>query len=80
MTRRDVTYAVLRDHANEWVSAYQPIEAGAGLRYSARVHDLREAGHTIETRRDPTGQTTLAQYRLVLRDVAPGQSELWNAA
>lgn len=68
MTRREVVYAVLRDRANEWVSANDLVDAGSGWRYAARVYELRAAGHVIEERADPTGRTRVAQYRLVVPD------------
>jgi hypothetical protein len=79
MTNRDVAYNVLRDHANEWVSGMTLIAAGAGIRFGARIADLREAGHTIESRRDPSG-AAVWEYRLVIEDVAPGQVALWDVA
>jgi hypothetical protein len=79
MSNRDVAYNVLRDHANEWISGNTLVAAGAGYRYSARIAELREAGHTIEARRDPSGKSSVWEFRLVLRDVAPGQETLWAA-
>jgi hypothetical protein len=79
MSNRDIAYNVLRDHANEWISGNTLVAAGAGYRYSARIAELREAGHTIEARRDPSGKSSVWEFRLVLRDVAPGQETLWAA-
>lgn len=74
MSQRTITFTVLRENANAWVSAAQLVDAGAGWRYAARIYDLRQAGHTIEERPDP-GTSRLAQYRLRV-DVAPGQVAL----
>ena len=78
MTRREIAYTVLREHANEWVSGSQLVEAGVGWRYSARLYELRKAGHVIEERPDPN--SAIHQYRLVLPDVAPGQTSWLDAA
>lgn len=78
MTKRELVYAVLRDHANEWVSGNDLVAAGSGYRYSARLYELRQAGHVIEERPDPSG-SAIHQYRLVIPDVAPGQETLWAA-
>jgi hypothetical protein len=80
MTRREVVYTVLRERANEWVSGSVLVEAGAGWRFGGRIEELRKAGHTIESRPDPTGRSAVWEYRLVIADVAPGQVALWEAA
>lgn len=77
MSKRALVYAILRDHANEWVSGATLVEAGAGWRYAARIHELREAGHVIESRPDPA--SAVHQYRLVIPDVSPGQVSVWAA-
>jgi hypothetical protein len=79
MSNRDIAYNVLRDHANEWISGNTLVAAGAGYRFSARIYELRQAGHTIEERPDPTGASKVHEYRLVIEDVAPGQETLWAA-
>ena len=78
MTRREIAYTVLREHANEWVSGSALVEAGVGWRYSARLYELRQAGHVIEERPDPN--SSIHQYRLVIPDVAPGQITWLDAA
>ena len=78
MTRREIAYNVLREHANEWVSGSKLVEAGVGWRYSARLYELRQAGHVIEERPDPN--SSIHQYRLVIPDVAPGQTSWLDAA
>jgi hypothetical protein len=78
MSNRDVAYNVLRDHPNQWISGMTLIAAGAGIRFGARLKDLRDAGHNIESRRDPSG-AAVWEYRLVIADVAPGQETLWAA-
>jgi hypothetical protein len=80
MTRREVVYTVLRERANEWTSGNTLVAAGAGYRFSARIYELRQAGHVIEERPDPTGKSAVHEYRLVIADVAPGQVALWDAA
>jgi biotin operon repressor len=79
MSNRDIAYNVLRDHANEWVSGNTLVAAGAGYRFSARIYELRKAGHVIEERKS-TGRSAVHEYRLVVADVAPGQVALWDAA
>jgi hypothetical protein len=78
MTKRQIAFTVLRENANEWVSGNLLVEAGVGWRYAARIHELRAAGWKIESRPDPSG-SAIHQYRLVLEDVAPGQTT-WLAA
>lgn len=78
MTRRSVTFDVLRDHANEYVSGLTLVAAGSGYRYSARIAELREAGWKIESRRSK--DSAVWEFMLVIEDVAPGQTELWSAA
>jgi hypothetical protein len=80
MSNRDIAYNVLRDHANEWISGNTLVAAGAGYRFSARIYELRKAGHVIEERPDPSGRSAVHEYRLVIEDVAPGQVALWDAA
>ena len=80
MTKREIAYAVLRERANEWVSGNLLVEAGVGWRYSARLYELRQAGHVIEERPDPTGRSAVHEYRLVIPDVAPGQLAWTEAA
>jgi hypothetical protein len=36
-----------------------------GLRFGGRVHELRQMGHNIEDRPDPSGRTRVHQYRIV---------------
>ena len=78
MTRRSVTFDVLRDHANEWVSGLSLVAAGSGYRYSARIDELRKAGHDIRSRRSK--DSAVWEYMLCIEDLAPGQTELWSAA
>jgi hypothetical protein len=78
MTRKDVVYNVLRDHANQFVSGNTLVAAGAGYRFGARIHELRKAGHVIEERK--AKDSAVSEYRLVIEDVAPGQVALWDAA
>ena len=80
MTRREIVLSVLREHANQWVSGKTLVDAGSGWRYSARIYELRKAGHRIEERPDPEHRSATHEYRLVVADVAPGQTELWDAA
>jgi hypothetical protein len=77
MTRKDVVYNVLRDQPNTWLSGNTLVAAGAGYRFSARIYELRQAGHVIEERPDPSGRSAVHEYRLVV--VAPGQETLWAA-
>jgi hypothetical protein len=80
VTKREITYSVLRERANEWTSGNTLVAAGAGWRFSARIYELRQAGHVIEERPDPSGRSAVHEYRLVVADVAPGQVALWDAA
>jgi hypothetical protein len=68
MTRRSVAYTVLRENANEWISGNTLVAAGAGYRFGGRIEELRKAGHTIESRPDPTHKSAVWEYRLVLAD------------
>ena len=79
MTKRELAYAVLHQHANQWISGIALVEAGVGYRYSARINELRQAGHVIEERRSP-GKSAVHEYRLVVPDVVPGQTAIWEAA
>jgi hypothetical protein len=74
VTRREIVYSVLRERANEWVSGMTLVNLGAGWRYSARIHELRQAGHVIERRRSVG--SAVWEYRLVIEDVVPGQIPL----
>lgn len=74
MTRHSVVYEVLRAHANDWVSGNLLVEAGSGWRYSARIYELRKAGHVIEER--PSKVSAVHDYRLVLGEPL----SLWDAA
>lgn len=76
MTRREIVLAALKARANEWVSADELVAAGSGWRYAARVWELRQAGHRIEERRDPTGRHATGQYRLI---VEPEQTLLFGS-
>lgn len=76
MTNRDRVLAALRARPNQWLSGHDLVDAGGGWRYGARVYELRQAGHVIEERRDPTGRTSVGQYRLVV-DVKPEQTTLF---
>ena len=40
-----------------------------GLRFGGRVHELRQMGHNIEDRPDPSGKTRVHVYRLVTEPV-----------
>ena len=80
MTRREIVLSVLGTHANRWVSGKTLVDAGGGWRFGARIDELRKAGHVIESRPDPEHRSAIHEYRLVVADVAPGQTELWDAA
>lgn len=66
MTKREITYHVLRDNAGMWVSGKVLVEAGAGWRFGARIHELRQAGHRIERKADP--DSAIDMYRLVIAE------------
>jgi hypothetical protein len=68
MTRREVVWNVLRENANQFVSGNTLVAAGAGYRFHGRIEELRKAGHTIESRPDPTHKSAVWEYRLVLDD------------
>ena len=74
MTNREIVYTVLRERANEWVNGNDLVAAGAGYRFGARIHELRQAGHDIEERSSKS--SAVHDYRLVIEDVAPGQIPL----
>jgi len=77
VTKREIVYTVLRERANTWTPGQLLVEAGGGWRYSARIDQLRKAGHVIESR--PSKVSAVYEYRLVIEDVAPGQTS-WIAA
>lgn len=79
MTRRSIVLETLGAHPNQWVSGLTLVEAGSGWRYSARIYELRKAGHVIEERPDPSGRSAVHQYRLVVEEVAPGQIPLFGS-
>ena len=78
VTKREIVLSVLRQHANEWTPGQRFVEAGAGWRYSARIHELRAQGHQIEHR--PSERSAVHEYRLVVAEVAPGQIPLFGEA
>ena len=80
MTRREIVLSVLREHANQWVSGKTLVDAGSGWRYSARIYELRKAGHVIEERPDPEHRSAIHEYKLVLSEVSPGQTAMWSDA
>lgn len=56
--------------SGRWISQQEATEAG-GMRYSARVKELRAQGYRIETQR-------LEPRRFFYRLVMPEQGELWG--
>ncbi len=74
VTKREIVYTVLRERANEWVNGNDLVAAGAGYRFGARIHELREAGHLILEKRSKA--SAVHDYQLVITDVAPGQIPL----
>lgn len=80
MTKREIVFSVLRENANSWTSGNALVEAGSGWRFSARIYELRQAGHVIEERPDPTGRSRTHEYLLRVADVAPGQLSWTEAA
>jgi hypothetical protein len=68
VSKRDIVFNVLRDNANAWTSGNTLVAAGAGYRFGGRIEELRKAGHTIESRPDPTHKSAVWEYRLVLAD------------
>lgn len=71
MTNRERVLAALQARPNQWLAGHELVEAGGGWRYGARIYELRAQGHVIEERRDPSGRTSVGQYRLV----APAKPE-----
>ena len=72
MTAKAEALAVLARHAGDWVTAQQLIDAGAGYRFGGRLHELKQEGHDIESKRGERGWL----YRLRV----PGQETLWGEA
>ena len=70
MTRRNEALAYLSRHAGAWMRATDLIEAGAGLRYAARIAELREAGYDIEGR--------MVEGHYCYRLNVPGQATLFG--
>lgn len=69
MTRRDAALTALQARPGQWITGAELIDAGAGYRYAARIHELKQAGHRIEERADPTKRSKLGQYRLIAEPV-----------
>lgn len=67
-TQRDVIRRLLREAGARGITTSELLVAGAGVRYSARVLELREQGYEIVTERIGPGQ---ARYRLVREPERP---------
>lgn len=63
MTQNDTVLALLRTHP-EGITAMDVLKAGGGMRAAARVSDLKEAGHRIESERVEGG----TWVRYILRE------------
>lgn len=75
MTARKRILALLRAAEGGWVSGNRLVEAG-GIRYSARIYELRhEDGFDIQRRTAPNG-SPVDWYRLAAE---PGQLTLLDA-
>lgn len=86
MSKRTRALQTLRDrrgYGEGWVTGLELLQAGCGVRYAARVHELREQGHIIEcdtSKRDNFGDV-ISRFRLtfdVERDNPQG--DLFGAA
>ncbi len=69
-TQNQLVLRLLREHGT--VSARTLLLEHGIARAAARIHELREAGHVIETlppHRLPDGRTSMAEYRLVEQPV-----------
>lgn len=66
MTRKEAVFNLLKENLNEWIDgpdiANPEIGGSEGLK---RVRELREDGHSIETRKHPVKKRDIWQYRLV---------------
>jgi hypothetical protein len=71
MTRRDLALHLLREAGSRGITTAEFLRAGVGSRYSARIMELRQAGHVIEAERIREGS-----WRYVLtHDAAVGAGE-----
>lgn len=75
-TNKQIVLDTLVAAHGSWVSGTTLVEAGAGWRYGGRIYELRQAGHTIEERRDPEKRSAVHQYRLVGGLAVAGQVAL----
>lgn len=66
MTRKDSILRILRERRGEWVDGAEfiGVETG-GIRYGARIEELRQEGHKIESQRSPNPRKAVWQYRIV---------------
>lgn len=63
-TRSQLVLAYLNRYRGQWVSGIKLAnEFIGGLRYGARIFDLRKEGYTIEAR--PSKTSSVYEYRLV---------------
>lgn len=65
-TQRQCVADALRDARPGWVTSLQLVNAGGGLRYGARIKELRTAGFRITTEHAHTlpDGNKVARYRL----------------
>lgn len=71
---------LLRDHADEWVSAWRCAEAGGFLSFRSRITELRHQGLNIENRtvvvKQGNRRKVLSEYRLLLTRHPEGEIQL----
>jgi len=78
-TRAEKIHDLLLAAGGQWVYGSELLswEVG-GSRYSARIEELRKAGHHIESRPDPRPSHALWQYRLLTGEQPAPLREVWQ--
>ena len=74
MTRDALLLRLLKDAGTRGVTTAEIMRAGVGERFGARLHELREAGHTIHSEHVRQGS-----WRYTLVDApSPEPREAWS--
>jgi hypothetical protein len=70
MSKRELVHRLLREAAPRGVTTAEFIEAGCGSRFGARVQELRDAGHLVDSKRLRSGSYL---YTLRLPSAVPAE-------
>ena len=71
--QRERILGLLKEREDEWIPLYEITSLAA--QYSARIHELRAAGHQIENRTEHRDGQVLSWFRLAPQK---GQQRLFN--